>query len=154
MGEGLSFLKCRELIWVYLVRIDFVHQGRPNVKFQDIKDAFRLLSGVVRVVNLVACRTFADRRRFSFMAIGRSGGGLSKNRGLIENRPLVTFPRLPYRSIPPQTMGVDTWSVSPVESLSVPTVLAETSRFKATQRSLSLFKWGLIAQALMVAACM
>lgn len=44
--------------------------------------------------------------------------------------------------------------LSPVDTVSPKAVLAETGRFKATQRSLSLFKWGLIAQAPLVAACM
>jgi hypothetical protein len=35
--------------------------------------------------------------------------------------------------------------LSPVDTVSPKAVLAETGRFKATQRSLSSFKWGLIA---------
>jgi hypothetical protein len=44
--------------------------------------------------------------------------------------------------------------LSPVDTVSPKAVLAETGRFKATQRSLSPFKWGLIAWAPLVAACM
>ena len=47
---------------------------------------------------------------------------------------------------PRQRLGVSTWTFNPVDTVSPKTLLAETSRFKATQRSLSLFKWGLIAR--------
>jgi hypothetical protein len=55
---------------------------------------------------------------------------------------------------PRQRLGVSTWTFNPVDSVSSKTDLAETGRFKATQRSLSLFKWSLNAWALLVAACM
>ena len=55
---------------------------------------------------------------------------------------------------PRQRLGVDTWIFMTVDTVSPKTLLAETSRFKATQRSLSSFKWSLIAWAPLVAACM
>jgi hypothetical protein len=73
-------------------------------------------------------------------------------------------PTKPHLQIQPLTLlqkkscaapvGVNTLTVKTEDTVSLKTVLAETGRFKATQRSLSLFKWGLITQAPLVAACM
>ena len=49
---------------------------------------------------------------------------------------------------PRQRLDVSTWTFNPVDTVSLEVVLAEMGRFKATQRSLSPFKWSLIARVM------
>ena len=81
-------------------------------------------------------------------------GFLSRNRGVMENRLGSDVLEATSLATPRQRVGVSTWTFNPVDTVSLEVVLAEMGRFKATQRSLSPFKWSLIAWAPLVAACM
>ncbi len=87
--------------------------------------------------NLEISRTFCSSssirnqeiRQMGWVSFKKSYGGGKSTGGDVSEVTSSATPR--------QSMGVDT--VSPK------TVLSETGRFKATHRSLSPFKWGLIA---------
>ena len=68
----------------------------------------------------------------------KSYGGGKSNGGDVSDVTSSASPR--------QWLGLALWTFMTVDSVSPKTGLAEMGRFKATQRSLSLFKWGLIAR--------
>ena len=66
----------------------------------------------------------------------------------MENRPGVMFRKLPHRPHLVKGWAWTPWIFNPVDTVSLEVVLAEMGRFKATQRSLSPFKWSLIARVM------